>query len=396
METKNLEKIKIIMFAHASHSYFLGESNRKLEDIIKNDWFAQVARQIKKFYPKIDVECWNCEKTFKKETEFEDNNIKYKIFPTTLSPMYALDVSWPLIKALKKEIKNNTKNGIKTIIHMHEHHNLQGLLIATLFNKTKIISQHHGGSWPFKHLKQTKRYKLAFPLFLIGQIWENIVLRNIDCFFALSEDEINYIKDMAPKSQIKFQTLGIEEEYFKKMDKRTARKNLGIPLNKKMIIYIGRINEIKGIRYLIDAMEELEDVDLKIIGFSQDLDFFRNYAMEKGLKNIEFTGGVFGEKKLLYLSAADALILPSSKEGAPVTIMEALARNLPVVATKVGGIPLMIDNEKNGLLIKPKNKEEIVLGVRRILDWKSKDFKEYANRYKWKNIIEETVKEYKK
>lgn len=382
------------MIAHASHSYFLGESDRKLNDIIKNDWFAQVARQIKKFYPKMDVECWNCEKNFKEEVSFLDRGIKYRVFPTTFSPMYALDFSAPLLKELQNEIKENKGKGVKTIIHMHEHHNLMGLIIASSFKDETIISQHHGGSWPLKHVRQTKRYKIFFPLFFLAQIWERMALKNIKYFYALSEDEINYLKKIAPNSRIEFRTLGIDEECFGKADKKLSRKKLGLPLDKKIIIYIGRINETKGVKYLIDAMEKLKDIDLKIIGFSQDIDLFKDYAAKKNLKNVEFTGGIFGEKKLLYLSSADALILPSSKEGAPVVIMEALARNLPVVATNVGGIPLMIKNGGEGIIIKQKNSDEIVRGVKEILRWEKKDIREHANKYKWKKIIDDTVKDY--
>jgi glycosyltransferase involved in cell wall biosynthesis len=388
------QKLKIIQIAHASHSYFLGESNRTIIDIIKNDWFSQVAKQVKKFYPELEVECWNCEKLFKKKVIFKDQGITYKIFPTTFSPMYTLDFSIPMLTELKKEIMENKKKNIKTIIHMHEHHNLHGLLIASLFKKDFIISQHHGGSWPLKHLKQTKKYRPFSLLFLLGQLWEKMVFKNIKYFYALSEDEMAYLKKIAPNSKIRFQTLGIEDEYFKKLDKRASRKKLGLPLDKKILIYLGRINQTKGMKYAIDAMEELKDVELKLIGFSQELEFFRDYTLKKGIKNVELPGGIFGEKKLLYLSAADAFLLASFKEGAPVSIMEALAKNLPVISTNVGGIPLMIKNGKNGILIHPGSSKEIVKAAKEILTWKNKDIKESANKYRWKKIVEETVKDY--
>jgi len=391
-----MTKIKVIQIAHASHSYFLGGGKETPTDIVKGSWFSQVAQEIKKFYPEIEAECWAPEKLNDKEEIFYHNNIKFRLFPTTFSPMYALDFSMPMLKALKEEIKNNKKIGIKIIIHLHEYHNLHGLAIASLFGKEKIIGQHHGGSWPLKHISQTKRYKLAFPFFIVGQIWENIVLKNINDFYALSQDEIDYLKKNAKNSEIKFQTMGIEEEYFKETDKKTARKKLKLPLNKKIILYIGRINEIKGIRYLIDAMEKFPEIELKIMGFSQEVQLFKDYAKEKKLSNIEFLGGVFGEKKMLYLSACDVLVLPSSKEGAPVTIMESLARNMPVVVTNVGGIPLMVKDGREGVIIKQKSSEDIVKGVKEILKWKNKNVRQYANRYKWKKIVEDTVKDYKK
>ena len=111
-------------------------------------------------------------------------------------------------------------------------------------------------------------------------------------------------------------------------------------------------------------------------------------------KNVEFLGGVFGKKKLLYLSAADALILPSSKEGAPVTIMEAFARNLPVITTNVGGIPLMVKDKKNSLIIKEKNSKDIIRAINQFIEKPIKNVKKYSEKYKWRNIIKDTIKEY--
>ncbi len=392
------EKIKVIQLAHASHSYFLGEGEKDLKKLVLNDWYAKVGVQIKKIYPEIEIECWAPEKLEKKETFFYESGIKFRFFPTTFSPIYALDFSIPMLKELRKEVEKSRVSNYRLIIHLHEVHNFHGLIIASLFKNQKIVVQHHGGSWPLKHLKQTKRYKFFFPFFILGQIWENLVLRNIMCFFALNEDEIDYLKEKAPKSKVKFQTMGISSEYFNKENKKNACKKLGLPLNKKILLFIGRIADIKGVGTLLEAMNKMrrkEDMLLKIIGFGPQEPKFKEYVRKNELKNVEFLGGVFGNKKLLYLSSADIFILPSSKEGAPVTIMEALARNVPVIASDVGGIRLMIKDKREGIIIKNKDSDEIVKAVKEILGWKKKDVRKYANRYKWKEIIKETVKNYR-
>jgi teichuronic acid biosynthesis glycosyltransferase TuaC len=200
----------------------------------------------------------------------------------------------------------------------------------------------------------------------------------------------------APNSKIKFQTMGIDDEYFKKVDKKIARKKLKLPLNKKILLFIGRINDVKGIGILLEAMNKLKDEDilLKIIGFGPQEDKFKKYAKKNNLKNVELLGGVYGKTKMLYLSASDLFVLPSSKEGAPVTVMEALARNLPVVVTDVGGTTLMIEENKNGFMIK-RDSDSVVEGIKKALRLKNKNIKEYAKRYKWEKIIEETVEDYK-
>ena len=394
-----MKKIKVIQIAHASHSFFLTEGENDLKKLILSDWYSKTARQLKKFCPMIEVECWCPEKAYKNEVSFVDSGIKFRIFPAAFSLRYALDFSMAMLKALKNEVKKAEKDKTKLIIHLHEYHNLHGLLISTLFKNQKIIAQHHGGSWPLKHMKETKSYRFFFPFFILGQIWENKVLKNINCFFALSTGEIEYLKSRAPRSRIKFQTMGIEDVYFQELDKKKARKKLNLKTDNKILIYIGRINEVKGIRYLLDAMKKLQNlerlnIELKIIGFGPQDREFREYSKKLNLKNTEFLGSIFGERKLFYLSAADALVLPSSKEGAPVIIMEAMARNLPVIASDVGGVRLMIKDRENGIIIKPRSSREIVKAAEEILKWKKKDIRKHAKVYKWKEIIEKTIKEY--
>ena len=390
-----MKKIKVIKIAHCSHSYFLGPGEKALKKLVLNDWYAKFSKQIRKYNPEIEVECWAPEKLDKKKSRFFDSDVKFRMFPTTFSPIYALDLSIPMLKELKKEIKKSKKQGYKLIIHIHEIHNLHGLLIATLFGKQNLIVQHHGGSWPLKHVRQTKRYKPFFPLFLMGQLWENLVLKKVKCFYALSKDEMKYLKNVAPKSKVKFQTMGIEEEYYNKTTKKQAREKLGLDQNKKMLLFIGRINDIKGVGTLLEAMKSLRNINLKIIGFGPQESKFKAFAKKNKLNNVEFLGGVFGEKKLLYLAAMDAFVLPSSKEGAPVTVMEAMARDRPSIVSNVGGVTLMIVNSKNGIIIRPRKPKDIVYATNTIVKKPIKNSRLYAERYRWKSIIKDTVEDYR-
>lgn len=392
MEKVDLKKIKVIQISHASVSVYM-KGQKTLKQMILDDWYSLTAQKIKKEHPEIDIECWTPERVFKKNQEFTEFAIKYRQFPTTFSPVYGLDFSIEMLKELKKEVIKAKQERYQLIFHLHEYHNLHGLVIATLFRNQKIVGQHHGGSWPLKHLRESKKKRYFFPFFLFAQIWENLVLRNISYFYALSKEEMDYLKKRAPHSNIRFQTMGIDDYYFDKMNKNTARKKLKWPLNRKIILYLGRIIPVKGIGYLIDAMKELKDIDLKVIGWGEQEEF-ENYAKSKGLKNVEFLGSFFGEKKLPYLSAADVFVLPSSKEGAPVSVMEAIARNLPSVVSDVGGTRLMIEDNNNGLIIRQKSSKDIVKAVREVLKWKNKNIRKYAERYRWKKIVDETIKDY--
>src|SRR3989344_6724081 len=123
------KQIKVIQISHESHSYF-DKNEENLKKLIISDWYALTAMQLKKYYPKIEVECWTPEKIYKKEKTFIKNNVKFRIFPTTFSLAYALDFSMPMLRALKKEAEKAKENNTELIIHLHEYHNLHGLVIA--------------------------------------------------------------------------------------------------------------------------------------------------------------------------------------------------------------------------------------------------------------------------
>lgn len=377
--------MKIIQISSVSHSLLMKDYEK---DII-NDWYSQVANQIKKRYPKLDVECWTIERKYKKKYEKYHNKIKYRIFPTNFSIRHSLEISLNMIKALKEEIRSNDK----VIVHFHEYHMLQVYLTLLLIKSKniKFIAQHHGGRSPFSNLIKYPRFFILSPIIGVMEFLEKLLFKKIEVFYALSDKEIKYLKRTAPKSKISFQTMGIDESYFEKKDKIIARKKLNLKENKKYGLFLGRIKTTKGIRELLDAVKG-EKIELLLIGDGVDTDKYKEYVKENNLDNVHFLGQKFGEEKKLYLSACDFLILPSYTEGAPVVLMEAIAKNLPVIATDVGGISKMIKDGREGIIIPVKSSEAIKQAIRKIKP--KKDIRKYANVYKWDNIIKNTIEDY--
>ena len=385
-------KIKVIQISSASHSFSMKDYQK---DIFVS-WYARLAYQLKKFYPKIEVECWTPEKKYKEEEIKEKQRIKFRIFPTNFSVRHGMEVSFFMLKALKEEIKKAKKENKKLILHLHEYHSWQIYLILFFLKKTKnikIIAQNHGGRSPFKNLQKYKRLFLVLPIIILMQFFENLLLKRINIFYALSDEEIDYLMGKT-NSEIKFQTMGLSNRYFKKINKKNARTKLKLNKNKKYALYIGRLTKTKGIGELLDAMKKLKDVELLLMGEGQGYELYKNYAMQNKIKNVTFLGLIYGDEKLLYLDACDCLILPSYTEGAPVVLMEAIAKNLPVISTDVGGVKKMIADGREGIIIKPRSTKEIEIAVKKILKWKKKDIKKYANKYKWERIIKETVEDY--
>ena len=152
------------------------------------------------------------------------------------------------------------------------------------------------------------------------------------------------------------------------------------------------IYEIKGTKLQEKGKSSLGRYKI----FIENHNKFKQYAEKNNLKNVKFLGGIFGEKKMQWLAACDVLILPSLKEGAPVSVMESLAQNKPVIVTDVGGVRLMLENDREGIIIRQKSSLDIVRAVKKIINKPIKDVRQYANIYKWKKIVDDTVKDYLK
>jgi len=150
---------------------------------------------------------------------------------------------------------------------------------------------------------------------------------------------------------------GIDLKNISFLSKKQAQKRL---IGRESPLVIGTVAEWtknKGLIYLIKAVQtlKLKDVDLVLIGSGENPDKEKMYSYDQkyNLDNVHLIE--FIPQAIKYLKGFDIFVLPSLKEGLPYTIIEAMAAECPIIATKVGGIPEMIKNNINGSLVKPKN-----------------------------------------
>lgn len=130
------------------------------------------------------------------------------------------------------------------------------------------------------------------------------------------------------------------------------------------MLFLGMINANKGVYDLIEAVAQRKDslrgrlaIDICGVGEVEEM---QKRAKEAGVDDIiRYGGWVAGEEKARKLAECDAFILPSHFEGVPVCILEAMSYGKPVIATRVGGIPDIITDGENGLLVPPANPEAL-------------------------------------
>lgn len=124
------------------------------------------------------------------------------------------------------------------------------------------------------------------------------------------------------------------------------------------LIFVGRVVEQKGLAELFQAMATLlpdhPDLALTVVGDGPDREVLERRAADTGLANqVRFVGSRSQDEVSQLLSDADIFVLPSYAEGVPVVVMEALGTGLPVVASFVGGMPELVEDDVTGYLVRP-------------------------------------------
>ena len=201
--------------------------------------------------------------------------------------------------------------------------------------------------------------------------------------------------------------IGVDLQLFKKKNREIARKRFGLPINKDLILYLGRLDPIKGPDLFITTVLELsnrKNLEAWVVGGEK-------YTYEKQLLQTQSSVLTLNEKirffepvphqQLPWLySAADILIVPSYYESFSMVTAESLATGTPVIASDVAGPASLIEDGKSGFLISPGNSTEFGSKINYLLD--SKEILEKMSAYApstvshlaWPRIIEKIINTY--
>lgn len=161
-----------------------------------------------------------------------------------------------------------------------------------------------------------------------------------------------------PSHKVEVVSAGVNLSLFRPRDKGEARKALGLT-DRRIILYVGRIEPLKGLDILIQAtalLEDASDTRLVVVGGipGKDRELERMRAMARGLglaDLVTFTGAVAHDELPDYYSAADVFALPSYHESFGLVALEAMACGTPVVASRVGGLTSFIGDGVTGYLV---------------------------------------------
>ncbi|HLC15870.1 MAG TPA: glycosyltransferase [Thermodesulfovibrionia bacterium] len=178
--------------------------------------------------------------------------------------------------------------------------------------------------------------------------------------------------------------LGVDTALFRPMPSLHAKKYIGCSA-KKIVLYVGRIDPVKGIEWLIrafkEAADEIENSRLLIVGgqYSHPASHENNYlvylkrlASELALEQkVEFTGPKKQTALPLYYSASEVCVIPSLYESFGMVALEAMACGTPVIASNTGGLATTVANSLTGFLVQPGDSQELSCRLKQILSNKN-------------------------
>ena len=295
---------------------------------------------------------------------------------------------------------------------VHLHYPFLGASLATLFSK----------------ILKGKRQKLVvhYHMDLVGRDWKSLVYRLYNSIFlpllARFADRIlvtsqDYLKtSLIYKYYLKYQNKffilpnGVDLDYFRPKPRDTGLVNKYGLAGKKGILFVGALDSahyFKGVNYLLKAFETIvsDNLRLIIVGAGNLLKTYKDMAVSFGLeKSVIFTGYIPDADLASYYNLADVFVLPSidKSEAFGMVLLEAMACAKPVIASDLSGVREVVRKRVNGLLVKPKNSQQLSEQLDYLLKHPKIGLQFGLNgrriveeSYAWKNITEQLLKIYR-
>jgi len=338
-------------------------------------------------------------KIYTKPKLIDTGNKPSNVYPVLISQPYIKPyrVNARLPHKLAERLTYYVEKIKPMIIHGHTIHpiGIASVEVATRLNVPVVLTIHGAleiaKGWLSDEIRHYVKYALKYSDIITTVSYRNKEI--IEKIWSIPSKKILVIPN------------GFDDNIFKYIPKEHARKKLGLPTDKRILINIGNLVPEKGQKYLIEAFanvrKERDDVLLIIIGSGRLEVFLRKQIKKLGLERSVFIVGHRPHNEIpLWMNAADFLVITSITEGNPAVLFEALGVGLPVIATRVGGIPEIIISDEYGLLCNPKDivclTENILNAIDKEKEYNREKIAIYARRYSWSNIAKEYIKIYER
>jgi len=275
----------------------------------------------------------SCQERIKLENNYNEDIDGIKVFyfrniSNSVKTKLTIDMPISLIRYLKKTINNFD------IIHLHEHRHSLAIATHRYAKKNNIpyVLQAHGSVLPFFQKEKMKE--------IFDKVWGFDILHDASKVFALTEvEKEQYLKIGIKQEDIEIVPLGINlEDYTDFPEKGKFKSRLNIDENDKLILFLGRIHEIKGLDLLIKSFNQISNDNIKLAIVGGDYGF--KGEVEKLINEFDlnekviFPGVLTGSDKIEALIDCDIFVMPSRYESFTTSGLEAMACSKPLILTK--------------------------------------------------------------
>ncbi len=206
---------------------------------------------------------------------------------------------------------------------------------------------------------------------------------------------------------------GVDHDQFKPMDKARTRAELGLPADERQILFVGRIEALKGIDTLIRAAHLMAtaskipfrvqiiggDVEESLEQLGSEMARLQELTRELGLQDrVRFLGSRRQRELPTYYAASDVVVMPSYSESFGMVALEAMACGRPLIASRVGGLMYLVQNGVTGFHVQEGNAEEMaerlteMLSDMEMLDRMGIAAREESENYSWERTAQEIEK----
>ena len=226
----------------------------------------------------------------------------------------------------------------------------------------------------------------------------------IDKVIAITPWELEILEKYTQKEKIRIIPNGVDKIFYKKIKNNSFKKKNNIK-EKHLVLFFGRLNPTKGPEMLaktaVNITKERKDIAFLWVGPDEGK-AEEVKELIKGYKNMKYLGPINGKEKIAEMyQAAEVYVIPSYREGLPLTLFEAMASGLPIVASPVNGIPYEMSQPENGFFSNYGDLESLENNIIKLIEDKklakgiSKNNFNKSKNYDWDDIYREYMKEYK-